>query len=175
MNKNTLPIVLPSNVLSLTLTLIGFSSFAIPFSLAHPQLLVGTIVNAALFSAALFLPKKFVYPVIFLPGLAVLSRGLIFGPLTPFLIIMLPFIWVSNALLAFSFRSLINQRNNYWLVGLSAAILKTLFLFSSANILFKFNLVPKLFLTTMGSLQFITASLGCGAAFLIKKIVKSKI
>ena len=169
MKKDVLPIVLPSNVFSLTLALIGFLSFAIPFSLGHPQILVGTIVNAALFSAALFLPKKFIYPIVFLPGLAVLSRGLIFGSLTPFLVVMLPFIWCSNWLLVFIFKKMFNESENYWFSIFSSSLLKFLFLLTSSFLMVKLKFLPKVFLTTMGLLQFITAFLGGILVFLVKK------
>lgn len=169
MNRNSLPIVLQSRTLLITFTLISFLSFAIPFSLGHPQIIVGSIVNASLFLSAIFLPEKFIYPVIFMPSLAVLSRGIIFGPFTPFLVFMIPFIWVGNWLLVFVFKKVFNLYKNYWLAVFSAAFLKQLFLFTMAVLLFRLHFVPKIFLTTMGIFQFITASLGGILAFLIKK------
>lgn len=168
MKKTTLPLALPNNTLLLTFSLINFLSFAVPFSLGHPQLLVGSIVNACLFLGALFLPQKFIYSIIFLPSLAVLSRGIIFGPFTPFLIFMVPFIWVGNWLLVFGFKRLFNKSQNYWLAAFTVAFLKYLFLYSSALLLFKLKILPKLFLTSMGFLQLITALLGAVITSIVK-------
>jgi len=172
MSKLVLPIVLPSRLYLITLTTVSFLSFAVPFSLGHPQIVVGLIVNASLFLAAIFFPTKFIYSIIFLPSLAVLSRGLIFGPLTPFLVFMMPFIWSANWLLVFSFKTLINQSKNYGLAMIVSALGKFLFLFSSAFILVNLKFIPKIFLTTMGLMQFITAILGGVTAFFIKKAYK---
>lgn len=169
MEKDSLPVVLQSRTLLIAFTLLSFLSFAIPFSLGHPQIIVGSIVNASLFLSAIFLPEKFIYPVILMPSLAVLSRGIIFGPLTPFLVLMIPFIWVGNWLLVFVFKKVFNLYRSDWLAIFMAALLKFIFLFSAANLMFKLNLVPKIFLTTMGVLQFVTASLGGVLAFLTKQ------
>ena len=86
MKNQSLPIVLDNKAILLTFTIVSFLAFAVPFSLGHPQLLVGTLVNACLFLSAIFLPKKLIYPLIFFPSLGVLTRGIIFGSLTPFLL-----------------------------------------------------------------------------------------
>jgi hypothetical protein len=167
----SLPFVLPPQTLLLSFAFLGFLSFAVTFSLGHPQLLVGTIVNACLFSAALYLPKKFLYPLIFLPSLGVLSRGLIFGPLTPFLVLMLPFIWFSNMLLVQVFKNFFYL--GFIISALLAAVLKAVFLFSCAFVLVKFKVLPQPFLVAMGQLQLITALLGAILSFISKKIYVS--
>jgi hypothetical protein len=152
---------------------LSFCSFAIPFSLGHPQLLVGSLVNAALFLSALLLPQRLFLPIIFFPSLAVLSRGLIFGPLTPFLIYTIPFIWLGNFLLIVSFKKIIAvSQANFALSIISASILKMTFLYLSASLLFKLSLLPKLFLTTMGPVQGITALTGGLIAFVVFKTIK---
>ena len=171
--ENSLPIALPNSIFLLTFTLVSFLCFTIPFSLGHPQIIVGTIVNAGLFLAAVFFPEKFIYPVIFMPSLAVLSRGLIFGPLTHFLFFVIPFIWLANYLLVFIFKRLFNLKQNYWLVVILSSLAKFLFLFFSAFILVNLKFIPKIFLMTMGMMQFITAFLGGAVAFLAKQLIKS--
>lgn len=160
--------------LTITFALTSFLSFAIPFSFGHPQIIVGSLVNAFLFLAALFFPTNFIYPLIFFPSLAVLSRGIIFGPLTPFLIFMIPFIWIGNSVLVFSFRRLLSQNKNYWFSALAASGLKAIFLFSASLFLFKINAAPRLFLSVMGYSQFITACFGALATFLAGKIIFSR-
>lgn len=155
--------------------LIAFSvlGFFIPFLLGHPQIVVGVIVNAFLISAALKLGKYAVLPIVITPTLGVLSRGIIFGPYTPFLLYMIPFIWAGNYLLVYIFRKLKVQKNlNYWLtLGVGAGV-KAGFLFAIASILFYFGIVPALFLTAMGIFQLITAVLGGVVAFGYEKVTR---
>lgn len=147
-----------AKTLTIILTIV---SFLVPFSLAQPQILVGTIVNAAIIAAAIYLPINLSLPVIFLPSLAVLSRGLIFGPFTKFLVIFLPAIWLSNWLLYLIFKKTYLEKKLPYLLSLSiSAGIKTLFLFSFALTLFNLKVIPALFLKTMGITQLITAIFG---------------
>lgn len=134
-------------------------AFAIPFVLGHSQFLTGPLVNAALFMAAILSPTRFFLPVILFPGLAVLSRGLIFGPLTPFLVFFLPVIWVGNLTLVVIFQKTLT-RLGYFPAALSAAVGKFLLLAFFAQLLFQIHLAPPLFLQTMGINQLLTALVG---------------
>ncbi len=166
MNQKTLILPLPINLKNLAAILVfaglSFLSFIIPFSLGHPQWLVGTIVNTCLFLAAIFLPKKFFLPLIILPSLGVLSRGIIFGPFTSFLVYFLPFIWLGNLILILSFKKPCKKFHhfNYFISIFIAAISKYLFLLAIANLYFKFHFVPAVFLQTMGISQLLTALAG---------------
>ena len=143
------------------LLLIGLSllSFFIPFFLAGPQSVVGTIVNASLFLAVIFLPKKLILPLIVLPSLGVLGRGVIFGPLTMFLVYFLPFIWLGNLALILVFKKLY-LRFHFLLAASLAASAKFLFLFIIAHVYFELSLAPQIFLQMMGLNQFLTALAG---------------
>lgn len=154
-----LPVSLSEPIPILVFIGLSFLSFSIPFSLGHPQWLVGTIVNACLFLAVIFLPRKFILPLIIFPGLGLLSRGIIFGPLTMFLVYFLPFIWLANLVLILVFKKLFSHLN-YLSSAFFAATAKFLFLFMVANIYFEFSLVPKIFLQLMGINQFLTALSG---------------
>lgn len=167
--KPTFPISLSFPTILSTYTIVGFASFVVPFLLGQPQLVVGSIVNTALFLSALFLPQPLINAIILLPSLALISRGLVFGPLTPFLFIMLPFIWAGNWLLVNIFKQSILKKTSYWLAAILASVIKFIFLYTSANLLFKLHLIPQLFLTTMGIFQLTTALIGSGIAFLILK------
>ena len=150
-------------------------SFVVPFSLGHPQLLVGTLVNATLFASVILLQRKLFLPIIILPSIGVVSRGLIFGPFTPFLIYFLPFIWLGNLSLVLVFKKSF-PFFGYLLSAILASFVKLLILFSFANLFFRFNLVPRLFLSAMGINQLITACLGGLFSFLfLKKICHGKI
>ena len=131
--------------------------FFVPFLMGHPQLVVGVIVNAALVMAGLNLRSYKLLPVIILPSLGVLSRGIIFGPFTIFLVYMIPFIWIGNSILVLAFKYF--NLNKWLTLGIGAAM-KTAFLFLAAFVLVKIGVLPALFLTTMGLFQFYTAVAG---------------
>jgi len=149
---------------------LSLAVFIIPFSLGHWQFLTGSLVNACLFLSALVLSRKNSWPVIVLPSLAVLSRGLIFGPLTIFLVYLLPLIWLGNFVLVYLFGKFLPSLK-FPLSILLASLGKALLLFSFTFLLFGFGILPKLFLTTMGVNQFITAVLGGFLAWVIYKFL----
>jgi len=147
--------------------ILWIASFAVPFLISGPQLLTGTFVNLILIFAASRYSGKNLLPVIFLPSIAAVSHGVVFGPLTPFLIYFLPFIWVGNAILVGIFK--INTIKSSYVRILLGSMLKAGFLFAAASIYFKFHLVPPLFITSMGLIQLITALLGGIFALVILK------
>jgi len=150
-----------SLVLSKTwsLVVLGTLAFSVPFVLAGPQFLVGSLVNFFLFSATLSLPIGFVLPLVILPSLGVLSRGLVFGPLTLFLFYLLPFIWLGNLGLILVFK-----KSRSFLGFLPAVILASLvkfsLLFLAASFWVRLGIIPALFLKAMGFNQLITALVG---------------
>lgn len=160
-----LPFPLSETLRKLIFFSLSLLSFVVPFFLHGSQFVTGTIVNAALFASAILLPSKLFLPIILFPSLAVLSRGLLFGPLTKFLFFIFPFIWLGNFTLIFVFKKTY-PLFGYFLSASLAALAKSLLLFTFVNLLFRFNLLPQLFLTTMGINQFMTALLGGLAAFL---------
>jgi hypothetical protein len=148
-----------------------FVGFLVPFMLGHPQLLVGVIVNMVLVLMALEMSSyKQIVPLLFAPSLGVLARGMIFGPYTPFLAIMAPFIWAGNAMLVFLVREFYrNRKANYGIaLGVGSAV-KTGFLFSAAFALVSLSVLPPLFLETMGVFQLATALAGGAIAFGVYK------
>jgi len=171
--EKALSISLPLQISELASSLVFASTsiltFFLPFTLGHPQWLVGTLVNTCLFSAAIYLPKKYFIPLSVLPSLGVLARGIIFGPLTMFLIYFLPFIWLGNLVLILSFKFLFSKFKFVLSAGFASAI-KFLFLFLTADIYFKLSVVPAVFLQTMGQNQFADALAGGLIAFIIFKI-----
>jgi len=163
MKEKVFSLALPLTLKELTRVLVFISlsllSFFIPFSLGHPQWLVGTIVNTCLFLTAVYLPKRYYIPLIILPSLGVLARGLLFGPFTLFLVYFLPFIWLGNFILILIFKNSF-LRFNYLLSVFLAATTKFLLLIITANIYFNFHLVPSIFVQTMGLNQLATALAG---------------
>ena len=133
-----------------------------PFTIGHPQLLVGVVVNTMLVLTALEIKSyKAVLPLLFAPSIGVLARGLIFGPYTPFLAIMAPFIWAGNAVLVVMIRGLYqNRKTNYAITLGAASLAKAGFLFSVAFIFVSLSILPAMFLETMGVFQLATALAG---------------
>ncbi len=157
----------------LELCVISFLSFAIPFFIPSPQLLTGALVNSFIIFAALRFKGKNILPVILIPSVAAFSRGLLFGPFTPFLAYLLPFIWIGNAILLFSIKYFHAKLNkNYFLSLLIGAFLKSSFLFASAFVLHNTVQLPGMFLDAMGVLQFTTAILGGALTFVFTKIFR---
>lgn len=148
------------------------TAFLIPLMIAHPQLLVGIIVNSALILSAMYLDAKSILPIIILPSLGVLSRGLIFGPFTVYLVYMIPFIWVGNTFLVYCIKYFYLKRKINYVGSLSIAVIaKCSFIFGTAFILVKMNAIPAVFLSAMGLIQVVTA---LSAGIICYGIVKAR-
>ena len=91
-----LVLTLPKSIRILLYSALAFGSFAIPFTISQHQLVTGTLVNAVIIGSVLLFPNRLILPIIIFPSLGVLSRGIIFGPLTPFLTYFLPIIWIES-------------------------------------------------------------------------------
>jgi hypothetical protein len=145
-------------------------AFAIPFFIASPQLLTGSVVNCLLFLvASKKLKRTVILGTAMLPSLGALLHGAVFGPLTPFLIWFLPVIMISNLVLINSY-SFLENRGPRFLAIIFSGLGKTALIYLSALIYFQLHLVPAIFLTTMGALQLLTSLIGGGLAmFILKK------
>ncbi len=147
--------------------------FLIPFLIGHSQYVTGIIVNATLVLAALNLKKERLLPVILLPSIGVLSRGIIFGPFTIFLVYLIPFIWGGNLLLVYLVKRVHLNLNKDKRVALGAAsLVKASFIFLAAFTLFSFAIIPKALLAPMGIVQLITALAGGLIAFSLQSLKK---
>jgi hypothetical protein len=147
--------------------------FFLPLFVGHPQIFVGIMVNTILIASALNIKGTKLLSVIIAPSLGALSRGVLFGPFTIFLVYMIPFIWIGNSLLVFSFKWLkLRLKKNYWLTLGIGSLLKSGFLFLSAYILYSLGIIPVIFLTAMGIMQLITAISGGVAAYGFQAVKK---
>lgn len=147
--------------------------FLVPFFIGHPQMAVGILVNTALVLAALNVRSYKILPVIILPSLGVMSRGMIFGPFTVFLLIMAPFIWIGNSILVYSFKKLMLEiKMSKWAALFIGAFTKTAFLFSAAFVLVKMGYVPAPIMNSMGLMQLYTALIGGTIALSIHQTKK---
>ncbi len=142
-------------------------SFCIPLFLSSPQIITGTLINCFFFLAVDRVSKKEIIPLIILPSLGALSHGILFGPQTAFLLYFLPFIWLGNFTLVWVFSKTKSQP--YILRVIVSSLLKYLFLQGFAYIYFYAKIVPQLFVSSMGYIQFFTAIGGGFIAYCITK------
>jgi hypothetical protein len=147
-----------------------FLGLSIPLFINQSQLITGTVINSLLFVASEKLNKKSLYPMLVLPSIGAILHGVLFGPQTLFLFYFLPFIWVGNYLQVNVFSLM--KKQNYLSRIFSAGLAKYLLLFVAASIYFKFNIVPQLFITSMGMIQFATAIMGGLLAYFVLNLLK---
>ena len=143
----------------------AISLFFIPFVLGGPQLAVGSIVNFFLIRAAAELPLSYAWPLIVVSSMATFARGIMFGPFTIFMVYMIPAIRIGNFFLVYAVKYLQKR----WLGILTWWAVKSVFLFWVAFLLFQSALLPKIFLTAMGIMQFATVLIGGSAFLLLRK------
>lgn len=151
---------------NLSLILAGLA-LLMPAIFASPQWLTGTIINIFLFIAAIRLDSKSQWPVIILPSLGALIHGVIFGPLTVFLLYFIPFIWLGNYFLV---RLAGLDWPFVWRV-ITASVLKSATLFLVAFFYVNIHLVPEIFLSSMGLIQLATALAGGLIAYFVLDLV----
>lgn len=151
------------------LVVVSFLAFAIPFALPHPQILTGVVVNALLVFAALGMRGKSVLPVVLLPSVGAVANGLLFGPLTIFLVYLVPFIWIGNFLLVYGIKEFMGM--GFWKAGAISSFIKAGAIFLPAYGLYAAGVVPEALLIPMGALQIGTALGGIAAVGILKKLV----
>ncbi len=141
-------------------------AFLFPLLYHGNQLFLGSLVNLILFIGARTMNRGQLVGLVVLPSLAAVGNGVLFGSLTPFLIYLLPFIWVGNWIMVSLAQTSLSASVR---VGLAASG-KALFLYLAAQLLFNLGLVPALFLTAMGVVQLVTALFGGAAVIGLEKI-----
>lgn len=148
-------------------------AFFIPLFIAKPQLLTGTIVNTLLFLFMSQTHSKRIIPLVILPSIGALFNGVLFGTFTTFLVVLLPFIWMSNYLLVRVFSTLL-KHNSFLFSVLISSFLKSGFLFVFSLLLVNIKVLPELFLTAMGIFQLYTAVMGGILAYIIHFFLQKK-
>lgn len=169
-NWNRAEIINPTISSTLEMTILSVIALITPIFLKHPQILVGVVINALLIKGAFSLKKYQLLPLIILPSIGVIMGGYLFGGLTKFVFYMIPAIWVGNSLLVHIFKTRITK--NYLITLCLGAVIKTAFLFLTALIMYKLNLIPRAFLIAMGYMQLITAIIGGIIVFIELNIEK---
>lgn len=144
----------------------------------NSQLIVGTIVNAALVTAAINLKGWVkILGVVTMPSISTILSGYVFGTASVYMVYMIPAIWLGNFALIYSYKLLMLGKNkHYFLAGIVGIIVKVVIIFALFNLINLFGVFPEKLITTlsaaMGTTQLITATLGVLVAFAIYKLEK---
>lgn len=146
----------------------------------NSQLIVGTIVNAALVTSAINLKGwAKILGVVTMPSISTILSGYVFGTASVYMVYMIPAIWLGNFALIYSYKFLMLGKNkHYFLAGIIGIIVKVAIIFGLFNLINVFRVFPEKLVTTlstaMGTTQLITATLGVIVAFIIYKLENKK-
>lgn len=161
------PFVRESNRELVEFTALVLLGTAVPLFLRRPQILVGSVVNFTLASAALtFSDWRKIVPLILLPSLYAAVSGFLFGPATVFIFYLLPFIWAGNAVYVLTIKkgSKINRVSAWGALPVASALKAAIILFP-ALALISLGIIPAVLAAAMGWIQFLTALVGGVLAF----------
>ena len=143
----------------------------------NSQLIIGTIVNAALVTAAINLKGwAKILGVVTMPSISTILSGYVFGTASVYMVYMIPAIWLGNFAIIYSYKLLMLGKNkHYFLAGIVGIVVKVI-IFALFNLINLFGVFPEKLITTlsvaMGTTQLITATLGVLVAFAIYKLEK---
>ncbi len=146
----------------------------------NSQLIVGTIVNAALVTSAINLKGwGKILGIVTMPSISTILSGYVFGTASVYMVYMIPAIWLGNFALIYSYKFLMLGKNkHYFLAGIIGIIVKVAIIFGLFNLINVFRVFPEKLVTTlstaMGTTQLITATLGVIVAFIIYKLENKK-
>ncbi len=144
----------------------------------NSQLIVGTIVNAALVTSAINLKGwAKILGVVTMPSISTILSGYVFGTASVYMVYMIPAIWLGNFALIYSYKLLMLGKNkHYFLAGVVGIVVKVAIIFALFNIINLFGVFPEKLIenlrNAMGLTQLITATLGVIVAFVIYKLEK---
>lgn len=144
------------------------------------QLIIGSIVNASLILSALNLKGWIkILGVVTMPSISTMLSGYVFKSASPFMVYMIPAIWLGNFALIYSYKYImIGKSKNYFLAGIIGIVIKVAIIFGIFEILNLFGVFPIKLIenlkTAMGLTQAITATIGMLVSFIIYKVETSK-
>lgn len=131
-------------------------SSLIPLMFHNFQLIVGVLVNALIIYSTYKYGVKKTLPLIIMPSIAAVASGLIFGPLSIYLLYFIPAIWISNFIYSKIFHT-----TKFSIKGIVVGSLaKSSFLLIICVIYIGAGIVPQLFLIPMSVIQLITSLTG---------------
>lgn len=144
----------------------------------NSQLIIGTIVNATLVTAAINLKGwAKILGIVTMPSISTILSGYVFGTASVYMVYMIPAIWIGNFALIYSYKFLMLGKNkHYFLAGIVGIIVKVAIIFALFNLINLFGVFPEKLVenlrNAMGMTQLITATLGIIVAFVIYKMEK---
>lgn len=147
----------------------------------NSQIIVGSIVNAALIISAINIKGwKKIIGVITMPSISTILGGYVFKTASVYMVYMIPAIWLGNFVLIYAYKFImLDKKQNYFLAGLVGIVAKVLVILGSFEILNLFGIFPAKLVANlqkaMGLTQLITAAIGMIIAYLIYQVEKRKI
>lgn len=170
-------LLVPTFLAKLIQTVFGVQSIIT----ANSQIIVGSIVNAALIMTAINLKGwKKIIGVVTMPSISTILGGYVFGTASVYMVYMIPAIWLGNFALIYAYKLIMLAKGkNYFLAGVIGIIVKVLVIFGSFELLNVFNIFPEKLVNNlqmaMGMTQLITATIGMLIAFIIYQVEKRKL
>ena len=147
----------------------------------NSQLIVGSVVNTALIVTAINIKGwKKIAGIITMPSISTILSGYVFKSASPYMVYMIPAIWLGNFALVYSYKLImLSKEKNYILAGLVGIITKVLLIGAGFMILKLFNVFPEKLISTlqtaMTTTQLITATIGAIIGFGIYGLEKRKV
>jgi hypothetical protein len=140
----------------------------------HKQLIIGTIVNTALFLSSVYMRDiKKVIALSTLPSISNILTGILFSGLTYYSKLMLPFIWIGNLAIIYLSR-ILRKKMNYSVSGVISVLVKVCIIYGGFVIMSNIFNFPDKVVTVMGSAMGVT-QLYTGMCGLIVSMIVLKI
>ena len=139
----------------------------------NSQFIVGSIVNCALIITALNLNGwSKIAGVVTMPSVSAILSGYVFHTASPYMLWMIPAIWIGNFTLVYAYKSLmLSKGKNYVLASIVGIIVKVTVIAVGFMLLKTLGVFPEKLVNTlqiaMTSTQFITATIGAVGGFVI--------
>lgn len=172
-----LAFLVPTFLAQLITTIFGAQSVIT----ANSQIIVGSIVNAALVLAAINIKGwKKIIGIVTMPSISTILSGYVFQAASVYMVYMIPAIWIGNFVLIYAFKFfMLGKKQNYFVAGIVGIIAKVLVIFGWFELLNLFSVFPSQLVnnlqTAMGLTQLITATIGTLIVFIIYQVEKKKL
>lgn len=145
---------------------------------SNSQFIIGSIVNATLIMCALNLNGwAKIAGVITMPSISAILGGYVFHTASPYMVWMIPAIWVGNFVLVYAYKFIMLAKGkNYFLAGIIGILAKVAVIAAGFMLLKAFGVFPEKLIANlqvaMTSTQLITATIGAGISFTIYAVEK---
>ncbi len=148
---------------------------------SNSQLIVGSIVNTALIVSAINIKGwSKILGIVTMPSISTILSGYVFQTASPYMVWMIPAIWLGNFALVYAYKFIMLSINkNYFLAGIIGIIVKVAIISSFFSILKSFNIFPEKLVgnlqIAMTTTQLITASIGAIISFVIYGVERNSL